>query len=91
MLKIMARIDALYLDGLSSSNHRMLEYLAKEGVVVSRYQTLFLMRSIGFQAIYQKPRTTVPADPSERFPYLADLKKVRGAEKVWASVVTTFH
>ena len=31
------------------------------------------MRRMGLRAIYQKPRTTVPGDPSERFPCLVDL------------------
>jgi len=43
------------------------------------------MRRIGLRGIYQKPRTTVPSEPSERFPCLVDIKHVRAADQIWAS------
>jgi len=35
-LRIMARIDALYLDDPCSGSRRMVEYLAREGIPISR-------------------------------------------------------
>jgi len=46
------------------------------------------MRRMGLRAIYQKPRTTVPGDPSERFPCLVDLKEVTEVDQVWATDIT---
>ena len=47
------------------------------------------MRRMGLRAIYQKPRTTVPGAPSERFPCLVDLLLVTTVDQVWATYITT--
>ncbi|MGC6481979.1 MAG: IS3 family transposase [Synechococcus sp.] len=70
----MARIDAVYLEDPCSGNRRMVEYLAREGIPISRDRVRNLMLRIGLRAIYQKPRTTVLGEPSERFPSPVDLK-----------------
>ena len=87
-LRIMARIDALYLDDPCSGSRRMVEYLAREGIPISRDRVRKLMRRMGLRAIYQQPRTTVPGEPSERFPCLVDLKQVRAADQIWATDIT---
>jgi len=46
------------------------------------------MRRMGLRAIYQKPRTTVPGVPSERFPCLVDLRLVTAVDQVWATDIT---
>ncbi len=46
------------------------------------------MRRMGLRAIYQKPLTTVPGSPSERFPCLVDLKQVTTADQIWATDIT---
>jgi len=46
------------------------------------------MHRMGLRAIYQKPRTTVPGDPSERFPCLVDLSTVTAVDQVWAADIT---
>ena len=66
----------------------MVEYLAREGIPISRDRVRNLVRRMGLRAIYQKPRTTVPGEPSERFPCLVDLKQVRAADQIWATDIT---
>ena len=87
-LQIMARIDCLYLEDPCSGSRRMVEYLAREGIPISRDRVRNLMRRMGLRAIYQKPRTTVPGDPSERFPCLVDLRLVMAVDQVWATDIT---
>jgi putative transposase len=87
-LRIMARIDVLYLEDPCSGSRRMVDYLAREGIPISRDRARNLMRRMGLRAIYQKPRTTVPGDPSERFPCLVDLKQITAVDKVWATDIT---
>ena len=84
----MARIDALYLEDPCSGSRRMVDYLAREGIPISRDRVRNLMRRMGLRAIYQKPRTTVPGEPSERFPCLVDLKQVSRVDQVWATDIT---
>jgi putative transposase len=81
-LRIMARIDALYLDDPCSGSRRIVEYLAREGIPISRDRVRNLMRRMGLRAIYQKPRTTVPGDPSEPYPCLVDLRDVTTVNQV---------
>jgi len=84
----MARIDALYLEDPCSGSRRMVDYLAREGIPISRDRVRNLMRRMGLRAIYQKPRTTVPGDPAERFPCLVDLRQVTTVDQVWATDIT---
>ncbi len=87
-LRIMARIDALYLEDPCSGSRRVVDYLARDGIPISRDRVRNLMRRMGLRAIYQKPRTTVPGAPSERFPCLVDASKVTAADQVWATDIT---
>jgi len=84
----MARIDALYLEDPCSGSRRMVDYLAREGIPISRDRARNLMRRMGLRAIYRKPRTTVQGDPAERFPCLVDLNTVTGVDQVWATDIT---
>jgi putative transposase len=84
----MARIDALYLEDPCSGSRRMVHYLAAEGIPISRDRVRNLMRRMGLRAIYQRPRTTVPGDPSERFPCLVDLNQITAVDQVWATDIT---
>jgi len=87
-LRIMARVDALYLEDPCSGSRRMVDYLAREGIPISRERARNLMRRMELRAIYRKPRTTVPGDPSERFPCLVDVNTVTAVDQVWATDIT---
>nr|WP_255452646.1 IS3 family transposase [Synechococcus sp. RSCCF101] len=87
-LRIMARIDALYLEDPCSGSRRIVAYLAREGIPISRDRVRNLMRRMGLRAIYQKPRTTIPGEPSERFPCLVDIDEIHTVDQVWATDVT---
>jgi putative transposase len=84
----MARIDALHLEDPCSGSRRMVDYLAQEGIPISRDRARNLMRRMGLRAIYRKPRTTIPGDPAERFPCLVDLDAVTAVDQVWATDIT---
>jgi putative transposase len=68
-LRIIARIDALYLEVSCSGSRRMVDYLGREGITICRDRARNLMQGMGLLAIYQKPRTTLPWHPSQRFSY----------------------
>ena len=87
-LRIMARIDVLYLEDPCSGSRRMVDYLARDGIPISRDRVRNLMRRMGLRAIYQKPRTTVPGHPSVRFTCLVDLSMVTAVDQVWATDIT---
>jgi putative transposase len=87
-LRIMARIDALYLEDPCSGSRRMVDYLARDGIPISRDRVRNVLRRMGLRAIYQKPWTTGPSDPSLRFPCLVDLRLVTAVDQVWATDIT---
>lgn len=84
----MARIDALYLEDPIAGSRRMVHYLARDGVTISRDRVKNLMRCMGLRAIYQKPRTTVLGDLSEGLPCLVDLKLLTAPDQIWATDIT---
>jgi putative transposase len=84
-LRIMARIDTLNLEDPCSGSRRMVDDLAREGIPISRERVRNLMRRMGLRAIDQKPRTTVPGEPAERFPCLVDLQQITAVDQVWAT------
>ncbi|SBO44276.1 transposase (fragment) [Cyanobium sp. NIES-981] len=88
-LRIMARINAHYLEDPCSGSRRMVGYLARDGIPISRDRVRNLMRRMRLRAIYQKPRTTVPGDPSERFPCLVDVSTITAVGQVWATDITS--
>ena len=87
-LQIMARIDALYLEDPCSGSRRMVDYLARDGIPITRDRARNLMRRMGLRAIYRKPHTTIPGEPAERFSCLVDLKEVSAVDQVWATDIT---
>jgi putative transposase len=66
----------------------MLDSLAREDIPISRDLVRNLMRHMGSRAIYQKPRTTIVGDPSERFPCLVEINKIHAVDRVWATDIT---
>jgi putative transposase len=87
-LQIIARIDALYLEDPCSGSHRIEDYLAREGIPISRARVRNLMRRMGLRARYQKSRTTAQGNQSERFPCLVDVSMVTAVDQVWATDIT---
>lgn len=67
-LLIMARIDALYLEDPTAGSRRMVHYLARDGIPISRDRARNLIRRMGLRAIYQMPRTTLPVNHQSAFP-----------------------
>jgi putative transposase len=88
-VRIMARIDALYLEDPCSGSRRVVAYLAREGIPISRERVRNLMRRMSLRAIYQKPRATVAGDPPIRFTCLVDLREVTAVDQVWAIDITS--
>jgi len=84
----MARIDALYLEDHCSGSCRIVVNLAREGIPISRDRVQNLMRRMVLRATYQKPSTTIPREPSERFPCLLDLRLVTAVDQVLATDIT---
>ena len=84
-LALMRRIDELYLQYPFYGSRQMVRHLAREGVRVGRHRVRRLMRLLGLEAIYRKPRTSV-ANPEHRvYPYLLRGLTIERPNQVWCA------
>ena len=87
-LELMRRIDKLYLECPFYGSRQMMRHLAREGVAAGRHRVRRLMRLLGLEAIYRKPRTTV-ANPEHRvYPYLLRGVTIERSNQVWCADIT---
>jgi putative transposase len=87
-LALMRRIDELYLRYPFYGSRQMVRHLAREGVAVGRHRVRRLMRLLGLEAIYRKPRTTV-ANPDHRvYPYLLRGLTIERPNHAWCSDIS---
>jgi putative transposase len=84
----MRLMDEQYTARPFFGSRRMTAWLARQGEAVNRKRVQRLMRVMGLEAIYPKPRTTV-ADRGHRvYPYLLRGVSVERADQVWSADVT---
>ena len=84
-LAIMRRIDALHLDYPFAGNRMMRSMLVNEGVVIGRTHLRTLMRRMGIEALYRRPRTSKPGHGHRIYPYLLRGLAVTRPNQVWAA------
>ncbi len=86
--ELMTLIDKKYLQAPFLGSRRMTEYLKKEGFKVNRKRVQRLMRLMGIQAIYTKPRTSKPNKENKIYPYLLRNLNIEKPDQVWCSDIT---
>ena len=87
-LAIMRRLDELHLE-LPFAGARMLRgLLDREGISVGRRHITTLMRKMGIEALYRRPRTTKPEPGHKIYPYLLRGLSVTRSNQVWAMDIT---
>jgi len=85
---LMNRIDRLHLE-LPFAGARMLrDLLRQEGHKVGRKHVSTMMKRMGIEALYRKPRTTKPHPGHQVYPYLLRSLPVTRANQVWAMDIT---
>jgi len=83
-LHAMRRIDEIHLLHPTAGARMLRDMLRQEGVVINRKTVTRLMRIVGIEAVYRKPRTSDKHPGHKVYPYLLrDLDVVR-ANQVWA-------
>jgi putative transposase len=87
-LGLMRLIDEQYLKTPFYGSRRMVWWLERQGYVVNRKRVQRLMRLMGIEAIYPKPRTTVRNGEHRIFPYLLRDRVINRPNQVWASDIT---
>ncbi len=69
-LELMRRIDEEYLKTPFYGSRKMTIWLREQGYAVGRDRVRRLMRLLGLEAIYQKPRTSTSHPEHRIYPYL---------------------
>lgn len=84
----MRLIDEQYTRTPFYGRHRMTAYLRSCGETVNCKRVRRLMRIMGLQAVYPRPRTTVASPDHKVYPYLLRGLAVTHPNQVWSSDIT---
>ncbi len=84
----MKRIDRLHLKYPFSGARMLRDLLRQEGFKVGRKHVSTLMKRMGVEALYRKPRTTKPGPGHKIYPYLLRNLSVTRPNQVWAMDIT---
>jgi putative transposase len=87
-LELMRRIDEHYLRTPFYGSRRMTAWLRTQGYAVNRKRVQRLMRRMGLEAIYQRPRTSQAAPDHRIYPYLLRNLAIERVNQVWCADIT---
>ena len=87
-LELMRIIDKQYLKTPVYGSRSMRNYLRRLGYNINRKRVQRLMRLMGLEAIYPKPKTSKPHPEHKIYPYLLRGLKIDHPNQVWAADIT---
>lgn len=87
-LELMSMIDKEYTDHPDMGVPSMTTYLRSKGKKCGPKRIRRLMRLMGLEAIYPKPRTSIPDKQHEIYPYLLRDAEVNHPNQVWSTDIT---
>jgi putative transposase len=87
-LALMRRLDELHLEHPFRGSRKFTRLLKDEGRPVGRRHVTPLMQRMGIEAIYRKPRTSLPDQAHKIYPYLLSQVVIERPNQVWAADIT---
>jgi putative transposase len=87
-LASMRRLDRLHLEFPFAGSRMLRGLLAADGCKIGRRHVKTLMRRMGIEALYRRPRTTKPEPGHKIYPYLLRGVQVTQPNHVWAMDIT---
>lgn len=87
-LMLMRLIDEQFLKTPFYGVRRMCIWLRSLGHVINKKRVRRLMRQMGLQAVYPRPRTSLPGDGHKIYPYLLKDLVIDRPNQVWATDIT---
>ncbi len=87
-LALMRRIDELHLEFPFAGSRMLRGLLAAEGSKIGRRHVKTLMKRMGIEALYRRPRTTKPEPGHKIYPYLLRGMAITRPNQVWAMDIT---
>jgi putative transposase len=87
-LTLMRLIDEQFLATPYYGSRQMAHHLRRQGYIVGRHRMRRLMRQMGIEAVYQKPRTSDPHPAHKTYPYLLKGLEIKRPNQVWCADIT---
>ena len=87
-LAVMRRLDRLHLEFPFAGSRMLRGLLAAEGCKIGRRHVKTLMRRMGIEALYRRPRTSKPEPGHKVYPYLLRGMAIERPNQVWAMDLT---
>src|SRR5213082_2405109 len=87
-LPIMRHLDRLHLEFPFAGARMLRGLLAAERCKIGRRHVKTLMRRMGIEALYRRPRTTKPEPGHKIYPYLLRGMAISRPNQVWATDIT---
>jgi putative transposase len=87
-LEVTRRLDRLHLQFPFAGSRMLRGLLAAEGCKIGRRHVKTLMRRMGIEALYRRPRTTKSEPGHKIYPYLLRDLESTGPNQVWATDIT---
>jgi len=87
-LALMRQLDELHLEHPVYGSRKLTVLLRQAGLGINRKRVVRLLRLMGIEAIYAKPKLSVPALGHEIYPYLLRDLEVTGPDQVWCADIT---
>ncbi len=83
-IRAMNAIDEVYTAYPFYGSRRMKPELESRGISIGRHHIRRLMRKMGLEAVYPKPRLSIPNAPHEKYPYLlSEIKATYSNQDKW--------
>ncbi len=87
-LKLMRFIDEQFLRTPFYGSRQMRKHLRRQGYFVGRHRVRRLMRKMGLEAIFQRPKTSEPHPEHRIYPYLLRKMTIDQPNQVWCADIT---
>ncbi|MGH9807840.1 MAG: IS3 family transposase [Terriglobia bacterium] len=87
-LAIMRHLDRLHLEFPFAGSRMLRGLLALQGHKIGRRHVKTLMKRMGIEALYRRPRTTKPEPGHKIYPYLLRGMEITRPNQVWAMDIT---
>ena len=87
-LHLMRLIDEEYMRHPFLGSRRLRDYLQRHGYGVNRKRVQRLMRIMGIEALYPKPKTSTAQSEHKIYPYRLNQVEIVSPNQVWSTDIT---
>jgi putative transposase len=85
---LMKAIDKVFTQYPFFGSRQIVTWLARDGIKVGRHRVRRLMRLMGLEAVYRRPKTSRPHPAHPIYPYLLKGMAITRPNQVWCSDIT---